>query len=143
MAINKVFAEDTRVNFAYTVPKGTESGDAVLVGADEDIPGVAITSRGDAEDTVEWTGLGITVTYPSGGQSLAMDQATVATTGTWDLAVDGADDATGQGVPVYIADGKLSLTNSGTDIQFGITNYPAEGYARTDGVAPVRIGAPN
>lgn len=145
MATNNVFAADPRVTFPYDVPAGTVAGDFVMVGANEDIPGVAVTSRGDATSTEVLTGLGVSITYPSGGVGVADDQATVATTGTWELPVTGAGASTGNGVPVYINDAHttLSLTASGENTVFGITNYPAEGYARTNGVAPVRIGAPN
>lgn len=143
MATNCIFAPDTRVNFVYEVPEGTVAGDFVMVGEDANIPGVAETSRGDAVRTEVLGNLGITVTYPGGGASLGPTQATVATTGTWDLPVTGAGDETGNGVAVYIVDNALTLTGTETDTVFGITNYPAEGYARRDGIAPVRIGAPN
>lgn len=139
MALNKIYAEDTRTNRARVVPKGTVSGDFLLL--DGDIPAVAITDRGDAERTYD-AGYKMTITRPSGGVGLAADEASVATTGTWELPVTGVDDDTAQGTPVYITEaGELVLVETGNTL-FGITDYPI-GYARTDGLAPVRIGAPN
>ena len=143
MATNNIFQADDRVTFAYEVPEGTKSGDFVLV--NEDTPGVAVTSRGDATSTDALGNLGISVTYPSGGQSLAADQATVATTGTWDLPVDGvtAASAPEQGTEVYWDDVAEELTLETKTLVAGFVNAPAEGYAWRDGIAPVRIGAPN
>lgn len=143
MATNKIFAEDTRTNRAAVVPEGTKSGDFLLV---DGVPAVAITDRGDATREYPFGAYG-TLTLPSGGVSLEADEASVATTGTWELPVTGVNGDTAQGVKVYYkaASGgdsaELVLTASGNTL-FGITDYPI-GYARTDGIAPVRIGAPN
>lgn len=144
MATNNIFQADDRVTFAYAVPAGTKAGDFVML--PNDTPGVAVTSRGDAETTEVLGNLGITVTFPSGGQSLASDEATVATTGTWDLPVDGitASAAPAQGDKIYWDAGDKKLTTSASGNSYaGFVNAPAEGYAWRDGIAPVRIGAPN
>ena len=139
MATNKIFEEDARTNRARVVPLGTKSGDFLIV---DGVPCVAITDRGDAERTFSLGPIG-KITVPSGGASLASNEATVATTGTWELTVDGADKDTGQGVEVFWDDTKKELTLTSTgNTAVGVTDYPVD-YARTDDVAPVRIGAPN
>ena len=139
MATNKIFEEDARTNRALVVPSGTKSGDFLIVGG---VPCVAITDRGDAQRTFDLGPIG-EITVPSGGASLASNQATVATTGTWELPVVGAGNSTGQGVEVFWDDTKKELTLTGTgNTAVGVTDYPID-YARTDGIAPVRIGAPN
>lgn len=141
MATNGVFQADDRVTFAYEVDAGVVAGDFVMV--NDGTPGVAVTSRGDAKTTRELGNLGISVTYPSGGQGLAPTQATVATTGTWDLPVVGVTVATPpvNGTEVFYEDEALALTGTGSPI--GFVNAPAEGYAWRENIAPVRIGAPN
>jgi hypothetical protein len=137
MAINRVFAGNDKNNIVRVVPEGTKSGDFLLVNGR---PCVAITDRGNAAREIA---LGeYVVTYPSGGVGLKDDEASLYTDGTYDLPVTGADDTTGQDVPVYIVDGTLTLTKPETDpVVFGYTNYPADNYDRKDGIAPVRIGA--
>jgi len=137
MATNRVFAGNEKNNIVRVVPEGTKSGDFLLVNGR---PCVAITDRGDATRSTTVGSLGIT--YPSGGASLKADEASLYTDGTYDLPVTGADDTTGQDVPVYIDGGALTLTAPATDpVVFGYTNYPADNYDRKDGIAPVRIGA--
>ena len=137
MSTNRVFAGNEKNNIARVVPEGTKAGDFLLVNGR---PAVAITDRGDATKT-ETVGP-YTITFSSGGASLEPDEASLYTDGTHDLPVTGADDSTGQDVPVYIDGGSLTLTAPAENpVVFGYTNYPVENYNRKAGIAPVRIGA--
>lgn len=139
MAINKIFASDQRTHRVRTVPAGTKSGDPLLLNAR---PAFAITDRGDATRT-QTAGLpaGLTsITYKSGGVGLAVDQATVSYTGTFEAPVTGATTSTGQDVAVYItATGELTLTDTGNTL-FGYTDYPVD-FVKAADRAAVRIGA--
>ena len=133
MATNKVFQENTNNNRVRVVPVGTKAGDIINVGGRL---AVALTDRGDATKTTPISG-GASLTLPSGGFSLAPNEATLAFDGTWHLPVIGVTTTTGNGVPVYANAGNLQLTASGDPV--GYTDYP-QGFYKQAGFAAVRIG---
>lgn len=141
MALNKVFQETQANNRPRVVPSGTKAGDPLIVG---DRPAVALTDRGEGTRTLTSAdGLPanvVSLTYKSGGASLASDQATVAFDGTFEFAVTGATATQENDVPVYITSaGELTLTE-GSNTAYGFTDYP-ESFNKTAGRAAVRIGA--
>lgn len=137
MATNMIYRYDGEKTRERPVPSGTQSGTPLLINTR---PAVTLTARGDS--TVTRAGIGgvTSFTYGNGGAGNAPDSATVAYDGTWEFAVAGATTSTGQDVAVYITGaGALNLTASGNTL-YGYTDYP-KGYAKSAGVAPVRIGA--
>lgn len=141
MATNKIFRENTRLNRAVKAPVGTKSGDAFAY-ADQIV--VALTDRGDATRT--FTRGQHTLTVPSGGVSLAADEASVAFDGTWLLPVSDYVRTTHvNGAPVYAADldnGQpvtLTMNKGASGVKVGFLDFPV-GFAKTDGYAAVRIG---
>lgn len=134
MALNRIYKENERNNRARVVPEGTKSGDPLLV---EDRPCVALTDRGDGEQT--FTGGGVEITVPSGGVGLGDTEASLAFDGTFEFEVTGATTATAQGAVVYMTGaGALTMTE-GSNTRFGTVDYPI-GYFKADGRLPVRIG---
>ena len=141
MAKNLIYNGNDELNRARVVPEGTVSGDPVI---NVDRPAVAITSRGDTISGAVVDGL--TYQYRSGGFSNKPEEATLAFDGTYEFAVTGVTQGTGNQVKVYaVVDsgtGKvtaLTTTASGNTL-FGVTDYPNDYYKRA-GIAPVRIGA--
>lgn len=149
MAMNRIFAGHEKNNTFGVVPKDTVAGDPVWWG---DLPAVAITNRGDATQTTEVSSMEITV--PNGGVGLEDDEASLATDGTYHLAVEEvlAASAPANGVPVYAipadSEDPVVLTLEGDDgkdvdpvanIRFGVINAP-NNYVWEDDYAPVRIG---
>jgi len=148
MALNGVYAESRdRIRYRdlslITVPTSTpttiQPGVPVVFA---DGPGVSITASGNATKT-ESTTLPpelTAYTYKNGGVGNASGAAAFAFDGTWEFAVTGATTSTANNVRVYITNaGALTLTVD-TNTAFGWTDYPP-GYAKSNGVAPVRIGA--
>jgi hypothetical protein len=137
MALNQIFAPTTGKNRPRVVASGVVSGQPLLSGAE---PAVALTDRGDAVKTIAVPGSALTsVTYKSGGASLAANEASLAFDGTFEFAVATAATNTDSGVAVYITSGgTLTLVSTGNTL-FGYTDYP-KGYRKEAGRAPVRIG---
>lgn len=137
MALNQIFAPTMGKNRPRVVASGVVSGQPLLSGAQ---PAVALTDRGDATKTTAVAGSGITsVTYKSGGASLAADEASLAFDGTFEFPVTGALTSTDSGVAVYITTGGTLTLTVGTNTLYGYTDYP-KGYRKEAGRAPVRIG---
>jgi hypothetical protein len=108
-----------------------------------DQPGVSITASGDAvrsEVTGPYTVSGI----PAAGVGYTGKQTGVATTGTWEFPVTGGLTTTPQNTLVYavVSSGAItSLTLTATsNKKFGKVNYPGDGYVKTAGILPVKIG---
>ena len=139
MAINKIFASTEADHRARKVDAGTKSGDALLVNGR---PAVALTDRGDGT-AVRTTNLpaGVSsITYATGGASLAADEASLAFDGTFEFEVTGATTATDNDVKVYITSAKVLTLTVGSNTLYGYTDYPVS-YKKVAGRAPVRIGA--
>lgn len=127
----------------WPVAEGTVAGDLVR-NANSGQVGVALTSRGDAVSTQSLPG-GLTLSgVKTGGAGNRPDSATVATDGSWLLAVEGVTNGgthtggggTANGTLVYTdEDGDLSLTATDNDIAGVIDDGTIVG-----GIAPVKIG---
>jgi hypothetical protein len=136
MATNMIFRYDSKQTRERPVPAGVQAGEPVLIGTR---PAVTLTARGDSTVTKLLPG-GYTQTGPNGGAGNDPDKASVAFDGTWEFAVTGATTTTANEVAVFITSARaLTLTATG-NTAFGFTDYPKD-YAKTAGVAPVRIGA--
>lgn len=138
MALNQIFAPTTGKCKAREVDAGVTAGTPLLSG---DLPAVALTDRGDATRTQAVAGSNVTsITYKTGGASLADDEASLAFDGTFEFAVTGATADTEDDVEVFItAAGALTTTGTG-NTHYGYTDYPRD-YRKEAGRAPVRIGA--
>ena len=136
MAQNRIFKETELKNRVRVVPSGTVSGQPLLLGIR---PAVAVTDRGDAVKSFTLGGLTVSGS-PSGGVSLAPDEASVAFDGTWEFAVTGATTGTAQDSAVYITGAGALTTTVGSNTLFGYVDYPKD-YHKAAGRLPVRIGA--
>jgi len=137
MANNVVFAHTEGLTEFWTLAATTGSG--VPVVSINDQPAITLTGTGDfvkSEALGPYTISGI----PAGGVGLAAKEASIATDGTWTVAVAGGLVATPQNTLVYFikATGLLTLT-VGTNVLFGKVNYP-KGGIRVAGSLPVKIG---
>lgn len=136
MALKMIYRYDGKKARPRPVPAGTQADTPLLIGGR---PAVTLTARGDSVITKTLPG-GRTLTEPNGGAGLEPNEASVVFDGTWEFPVAGATTSTGNEVAVYLTSaGALTLTE-GTNTAFGFTDYPKD-YAKTAGVAPVRIGA--
>lgn len=143
MAVNKIFASDERLHRARPVPVGTQPGTPLLIG-NTGRPAVTLTARGDSTvtQTAPVTSNIVSVTYTNGGVGLKQDEASCAFDGTWLFPVTGATTATTSEEEVFyvVATDTLTLASGGSDPHYGWTDYP-EGFIKTAGNAPVRVGA--
>lgn len=150
MALNKIFASTQElhrdrplslITSPSTAPTSIQPGVPVVIGAR---PAVSLTASGNATRTVT-TDLpgGITsVSYNNGGVGNSADPASAsfAFDGTFEFAVTGATTTTASEVPVYITTaGGLTLTE-GTNVLYGVTDYPVD-FRKEAGRAAVKIGA--
>jgi len=111
-----LYPDDENKREVWTVGNNVAPG-TVVASADGTYVGVTITGSDDFAGSVQfgpYTLSGI----PLGGVGHAADQATVATTGTPYLTVEGATTSTVQGTPVYwdATNKELTLTAGGTAV---------------------------
>lgn len=120
MALNMLYKYSPAKTQTWPVPAGTLAGSPVVSIAN--VPGVALTSRGDTRLTVGLS-TGTQITEPGGGVGNIATEATVARDGTFVLPVTGVTAATPKNTPVYavVAAGVVtSLTLTvGANVLFG------------------------
>jgi len=122
MALNMLYKYSENLTRSWPVPDPTLSGDPRLVAG---VPCVALTSRGDSAAPA------------IGGVGNPPTEATVATDGTFILAVTGATTSTAKGTVVYITPANaLTLTES-TNTRFGVV----DGRVLSASSVPVKVGA--
>ena len=141
VSTGEAFSSTGALREVWPVTSEVAVGTALLNGARA---GVAYTASGGFVRTDAVTGAPVTYTgIPSGGIGLDALKASVATDGSYEFPVVGANAATANGVSVYatVASGKISgltLTAGGTF--WGVVNNPTD-YVAASGVACVKIGA--
>lgn len=138
MAKNNVFPYTELLTEFWDLGKTVAPGVPVVGGPNGAQPGVTLTGTGDytvSQKVGPYTVSGI----PRGGATLAPKEASIATDGTWEFAVTGADLTTAQNALVYITGaGALTLTATGNKV-YGKVNYPKD-YVKVAGTLPVKIG---
>lgn len=138
MATNAVFPYTESQVEIWTLAATTAPGVAVVGGPNGAQPGVTLTGTGDYKVTAQvgpYTISGI----GRGGVGLEAKQASVATDGTWELAVAGATTGTAQNALVYITTAGAPTLTVGTNKVIGKVNYPQD-YVKAAGILPVKIG---
>lgn len=137
MALNLVYLGNPQNNREREVGDDVAPGTPLLL---EGRPAVTLTASGGTTKAFT-TPQGYTLSgVEIGGVGNRDEWATVAFDGTYEFDVTGALATTDNDAAVYITSaGALTLTEGSNDL-YGYTDYPPD-YAKSAGVAPVRIGA--